>query len=55
LFKLIAISIGFVTNRHTLLAPALQMARQTEFDSSCSVEFIHLSNRFESIIPSSTY
>ena len=52
-----AICASYVTNRHTLLAPASQMARQIELyeNSICCAAsiLIHLTNQFESIIPSS--
>jgi len=43
------ISTRFVTNRHTLLAPALQMARQIKLDGNS----IRLANQFELIISGS--
>jgi len=32
------ISISFVANRHALLAPALQMARQINFNCQCWID-----------------
>ena len=44
-------STSFVTSRHALLAPALQMARQIKLDANL-IRFALL-NRFESVLPSS--